>query len=227
MTFSERAGRWLLGFAGVLLAVALLGVGFTVFQGVGLVSLIGGAALVLLGLVSATAELADGFPLFLLGVGVALMLVEAFLVPGFGIPGILGIVAFAAGGLFLVTGSRPWEPGSIDGGELATFGLQFLGTLLVAGALLALLARLFPATPWARRVILAEGAMPAGPAVQAPPVLAADATAVAVTSLRPAGRATVDGALVDVVSEGGYVEAGTPLSVVRVEGTRVVVRPRT
>jgi membrane-bound serine protease (ClpP class) len=226
MTFSERAGRWLLGFAGVLLAVVLLGVGFTVFQGVGLVTMVGGAALVLLALVSATAELADGFPLFLLGVGVALLLVEAFLLPGFGVPGVLGILAFAAGGLFLVTGSRPWEPASIDGEAAADFGLQFVGTLLVAGALLALLARLFPATPWARRAILAEGAMPAGPAVLAPAALSRDAAAVAVTSLRPAGRATVDGALVDVVSEGGYVEAGTPLSVVRVEGTRVVVRPR-
>ncbi len=45
------------------------------------------------------------------------------------------------------------------------------------------------------------------------------------TDLRPAGSATIGGAPVDVVSEGGYIPRGTPVTVVAVNGSRVVVRP--
>jgi len=50
---------------------------------------------------------------------------------------------------------------------------------------------------------------------------------VALTSLRPAGVADIEGRRVSVVAELGFVEAETPVSVLRVEGNRVVVRPRT
>jgi membrane-bound serine protease (ClpP class) len=45
--------------------------------------------------------------------------------------------------------------------------------------------------------------------------------------LRPAGVAEIDGERVDVVSTGGYVDAGVPVQVVRVDGPRVVVTVRT
>jgi membrane-bound serine protease (ClpP class) len=44
--------------------------------------------------------------------------------------------------------------------------------------------------------------------------------------LRPTGIADIDGARVDVVSEGGFIEAGTPIEVTRAEGYRIVVRQR-
>ena len=39
-----------------------------------------------------------------------------------------------------------------------------------------------------------------------------------------ASRTVYDGTLVDVTSEGDFVEAGTHVRVVRVEGNRIVVR---
>jgi len=47
---------------------------------------------------------------------------------------------------------------------------------------------------------------------------------VAVTDLRPSGTALFGGERVDVVSEGAFVTAGTPVRVVRAEGYRHVVR---
>lgn len=44
------------------------------------------------------------------------------------------------------------------------------------------------------------------------------------TPLRPAGIAWIEEEYVDVVTEGDFYEAGTPLCVVAVEGARVVVR---
>ncbi|WP_238442367.1 NfeD family protein [Desulfofalx alkaliphila] len=47
----------------------------------------------------------------------------------------------------------------------------------------------------------------------------------ALTKLRPAGAAEIDGQRIDVVTEGSFVEQGTPLVVTKVEGMRVIVRP--
>jgi membrane-bound serine protease (ClpP class) len=43
--------------------------------------------------------------------------------------------------------------------------------------------------------------------------------------LRPAGVATIGGRRVDVLTEGEFVNAGTPVRVTRVEGARIFVQP--
>jgi membrane-bound serine protease (ClpP class) len=52
-------------------------------------------------------------------------------------------------------------------------------------------------------------------------------TGTAISPLRPAGIAEFDGARVDVVSDGGFVDAGSPIEVTRVDGNRIVVRRST
>jgi membrane-bound ClpP family serine protease len=47
----------------------------------------------------------------------------------------------------------------------------------------------------------------------------------ALTPLRPSGSVEIDDSAVDVVTDGKYVDAGTKVKVVRVEGSRVVVEP--
>ena len=49
----------------------------------------------------------------------------------------------------------------------------------------------------------------------------------ALSPLRPAGSVDVGGHLVDVVTEGGYVDAGTAVQITAVEGNQVRVRPLT
>lgn len=46
----------------------------------------------------------------------------------------------------------------------------------------------------------------------------------ALSPLRPSGTAEIEGRRVDVVTNGEFLAAGTPLTVVRAEGARVVVR---
>ena len=47
---------------------------------------------------------------------------------------------------------------------------------------------------------------------------------VAFSTLRPAGRAQIEGQLIDVVSEGEFIEPGSAIEVVDVSGNKVVVR---
>ena len=46
----------------------------------------------------------------------------------------------------------------------------------------------------------------------------------ALSPLRPSGIADLDGERVDVVSDGAFLDAGTPIEVIRVDGNRIVVR---
>jgi membrane-bound serine protease (ClpP class) len=48
---------------------------------------------------------------------------------------------------------------------------------------------------------------------------------IASSYLRPAGVATIDGQRVDVLTEGDFVPAGSAVTVTRVEGARIFVRP--
>ena len=233
MSASERAGRWLLGLAGVLGGIVLLCVVLSVYQGIGTPTIVGIAALALLGLVTATADLANGFAFFLAGTGVLLLLTEAFLLPGTAIPGLLGIVAMATGLLFLATGTTVESRGSLSWETARAFLLQSILAMGATAAFFFALTRLFPRLPFGGRALVAneQGLAPFGPHVPLAPAVATGRRGRAATDLRPAGRADFapEGAVApepaDVVSEGGFVEAGTPVEIVRVEGTRVVVRP--
>ena len=52
-----------------------------------------------------------------------------------------------------------------------------------------------------------------------------DLTGTAETDLRPSGKARLDGKKHDVLAEVGMIERGTAVKVVKVEGSRVIVRP--
>ncbi len=230
MSTSELAGRWLLGIAGVLSGIIMLCVVMTLYQGIGTPAIVGVVALTLLGLVTATAELSNGLALFLAGLGVLLLLAEAFFIPGFTIAGLLGIVAMGAGFLFLATGTSFSHRGNLSFETAKSFLLQTILAIGATAAVFYALARALPRLPFGGRTLVA-GAQGLTAFAQAAPSRAALVTGMrglASTDLRPAGHASFDGRgapTVDVVSEGEFIDAGTALEVVRVEGHRVVVRP--
>ena len=48
---------------------------------------------------------------------------------------------------------------------------------------------------------------------------------IALTALRPAGIGEFDGERLDVVSEGGFIQAGVKIKIVFSQGMRIVVKP--
>ncbi len=227
MSFSENACRLLLGFAGILSAVVMVAVLVTFFQGIGTTTFVGLGALALLLLINATADQLNGLPLLLIGVGVVLLAVEIFVIPGFGFVGIAGIALIGFGFLALALDVQ-WRGsgGAPSGrwGDTVSFGLQFVSTVLVGLVLLAIVSRYAPRIGPARRLLLsAPGGSPVSVAPSSPPP-APGVRGVAVSTLRPAGTMQVDGRLVDVVTEGGFVRSGRTVEVVAVEGNTVTVR---
>lgn len=155
----------------------------------------------------------QGIVISLIILGILLLVIEIFVIPGFGVSGILGIAALIAG-IFLVTDT-------VQEGILFTLGL-----LIVLG-LLAYWSYRSPRTKkfWQRlslstRQISSEGYV--GPKVDAEKYVGR--IGISITQLRPAGTGNFDGEYLDIVTEGGYIAKGTRIKVIAVEGTRIVVR---
>jgi membrane-bound serine protease (ClpP class) len=164
--------------------------------------------------------------LFLLGL--ILIAIEIFVLPGFGFVGISGVLLIVIG-LGLATVERAPQSGSdwIDlGAKFTQFGIG----IILAGFSAIILARYLPSIPWANRMVLpppSEGesaddvhSLPG--ASQAAALLGAVGTAA--TMLRPAGMAMFGEQYVDVVTEGSFIPAGARVQVIEVEGNRIVVK---
>lgn len=159
------------------------------------------------------AGFADYWVVFLFIFGVALIIAETF-VPGFGFLGVAGLIATVAA---IVLAAASVKTGFI------TLAIS----LVLAGVLTTLTFRFFVKRGALRHIILADEARPElGYVAPADRKHLRGREGVTITPLRPAGAVEIDGERVDVVSEGGYIEAGVPVTVVQVEGVRVVVRAK-
>jgi membrane-bound serine protease (ClpP class) len=167
-------------------------------------------------------RLAGWEELLLVSIGVLLLALEVFVLPGVTVAGIAGGIALVAGlGMTLVGAGATV---SVIISALGRVALSFL--LAMAGAFALL--RVLPRLPLGRRLVLATGMQADLGYVSAPE---SDRhwlgrTGTALSPMRPAGIAEIDGARVDVVSDGGFIDAGAAIEVTRVDGNRIVVRRR-
>ncbi len=148
--------------------------------------------------------------LILLVLGFVLVLVEMH-IPGFGAPGILGVLSLIAGVMLFARSAV----------EALVITIVIVALLCIA---LSLVIRSATKGRLAHsKLVLHE--------VSVPTVSDRDLTffvgktGEAKTPLRPAGIAEFDGVRLNVVSDGEWIENGRKLRVERVEGNRIVVSP--
>lgn len=142
--------------------------------------------------------------------GLVLMAFEVY-VPGF-VLGSIGLVLLVVAGILCYR----------------TYGATttiFVGIIEVAATLTIVFASLkwFPETAAGKRMILAKTQTGARSQTGRAPELVGR-EGVAHTMLRPSGVALVDGKRLDVVSESGMIERGSPVKIVAVQENRVLVR---
>ena len=222
-TWAEQVVRLLTGpiISSLLMTMALLGLlvelrtpGFGAAGAIGVLSL----GLFMWG--HWIVQLAGWEELLLFAVGAGLLLVEALILPGFGVAGVAGILAcLAALGLTLV-GQGATFPAVVN-----ALGRVALSLLLATAGWLAIL-RALPNLPFGRRLILSadmrsdQGYASADERER----LLVGHEGRTLSPLRPAGIAVIDGARFDVVSQGEFIESGQPVRVTQVDGNRIVVR---
>lgn len=168
--------------------------------------------------------------LFLLGVGC--LALEIFVVPGFGVFGVSGILLVLAS---LVMACHSWSFDLMTNMEgLAWHTGQVILSMGLVGVMVLLLARLLPVIPGWESVVLA----PPGSGVDEPRLRLATGSVyagqpgeiaighrgVAMTMLRPAGKAQFENRVVDVISDGPFISAESDVEVVELAGNRIVVR---
>lgn len=201
-----------LGFLGLLVELKTPAFGMAGLAGATSLGLFFGSHLIV--------GLAGWEVLMLIAASLVLLAVEALVLPGFGVAGILGILAFCAAVVLALLGSFPTGADVVM--ALAVLG----GSVLAVGAMgWAILQRL----PHDRRVgrMILHGSTSREAGYLAAPVRGelVGVEGVALTDLRPSGTGVFGEERVDVVSDGAYVPAGTPIRVVRAEGYRHVVAP--
>ena len=150
------------------------------------------------------------YALALLVLGFVLVLLEIFVIPGLNIFGIIGFIAAVAGVVFAYV-----KMGGLAAGVVAGVGL--VGTALLVRLMLKVRA-------WDRMVLGGGMTREAGYDSSKPgreDLLGQ--VGEALTTLRPAGRAQFGERVIDVVSEGDYIERGERVEVLKVAGNRVVV----
>ncbi len=171
-------------------------------------------------------HLAGWEELLLLVAGLMLVLAEIFLIPGFGVAGILGGVALFSSFVLALIG-LPLDV-SVAGGMLTKAVNQVLISVIATFVGLIIAFRFMPMSVRRKGLILNEstsrdeGFVSTGERYDA----LVGHEGVALTDLRPAGKVQVGERTFDVVSEGAFIERGSSVIVAHVEGARIVVRSK-
>jgi membrane-bound serine protease (ClpP class) len=170
--------------------------------------------------------LADHTEMLILLGGFALFMVEIYLIPGTFIAGGLGLLMMVAAlvlslqDFVIPDPEMPWEMTNLIDNLALTLGMA------VAALIIPLFAAkyLLPALPRRMQILLPDtlsGARALAPEVG---VLRQGMHGVAKTGMRPSGKAIFDGKTFEVTADGAFIESGSPVQVVHVEGDRVRVR---
>lgn len=196
------------GIPGVIAVVAFLGV----FGANALLGSVGSLELIL----------------FLAGIG--LLAVEIFVLPGFGVTGVSGLVLIAASLVFsmqdFIVPDLPWKWELFgrnvivvaSGLMAAVFGIAIIA---LAGPKLRMFDRLTLKTT----IDGTAGELQIGPSSMGTDasVVLVGKRGVADSVLRPVGRARIEGHSYSVETDGEFVEEGTEIEVLRVQGNRITV----
>ena len=144
-------------------------------------------------------------PLLLI-TGFVFLIIEFFLVPGFSVPGIVGLAMIGYGifKAYHVYGAT---------GALIAFAVSIIMTGLLIW--LSLKSRAFKSMSLHYDEREAK-------AIDDYSVLIGK-EGIAQTLLRPSGTALIEGKRIDVVTRGEYIEKDLPVTVIAVEGTRIIV----
>ena len=170
--------------------------------------------------------IASSWIILLFVLGVMLIILEIFVVPGFGITGIAGISCVCAAVIL----------GLI---EHYTFSLSHLNAdaiwssmvIFVAGLLLAVIAVWYLTSSygpkWVRRhteLLLTQQVKDGYIGVDMSPVNYIGLDGSAVTDMRPAGKVEINGEILDAVATQGFIHAGARVKIIKYENAQIYVR---
>lgn len=204
----------MLGLVGIFAEIKSPGFGFPVIIGIVSLLLFFGSSYIL--------QLASVINIVLFIFGIILLLLEIFVIPGFAITGVIGIILII-GSIFLslVGNNLPyWDSVSVSRAVI-----QLSVSLVFAFIFIYLLAKILPKSSAFSRLVLSNEEKADQGFVSYPSIKELmGLEGIALTTLRPAGSAEFNGQKYDVVADWEYIPKGNKIKVIRVEGIKVVVK---
>ncbi len=151
-------------------------------------------------------------PIVLVVLGLSLIVVEVYLIPGINIFGILGLVLIVFAIAYSFTESGP------AAGALALVGSSGITALMFWG--------MWRSGAWEKFVLSASLKRGAGdtPKESEQRSRCLGQCGMAITPLRPTGIVEIDGTRIEVVTEGEFIAAGSSVRVVAMDRRRFFVR---
>lgn len=172
--------------------------------------------------------MAENWELILFIVGIILIMVEIFAIPGFGVAGVAGIIAVITGLTLSLVDNVVFEDPEFTGEGLGIL-MKSLSLVLVAtlaGIIFSLWAtrKLLTTTAFSNLSLKSEQRTEDGfIGVETKQQSLIGELGVAHTVLRPSGRVMIQGKLYDAMSEYGLIEKGEAIKVIRYETGQVYV----
>lgn len=228
VTTSEKIARVIESFSVILLAAGLLGL-YIEFKtpGFGLPGMIGAICLAVFFWGHHIAGLAGTGEMLMFLIGIALILIEVFFIPGFGMVGVVGILVTLFAFVSAMVPSMPVFDQPAFGFELAQLHapiLKAMGAVTLSGICALLLGRYLPHSRIIHPIMLTtvSGHNPEySGAADSRERLGQEG--VADSALRPAGIGVFDGQRLNIIAQGEYIERGTAIKIIEMAGRRIVV----
>jgi membrane-bound serine protease (ClpP class) len=232
-TGMETFAYWVAGVSWLLI---LIGIGGAYFEmktpGFGIGGVISLLAFALFFFGNYAAGNMAGYGLMLLFVlGVALVLVELFLLPGTFIPGLAGAALILGSLLMAMVDDLAFDDNSVrgwDADEAWNFvtkpTLNLAIGLVGAIALSLLMMRYLPDIPLFNKMVM-SGALASGDAsaTSGSEGIHLGIQGVTTTDLRPAGKGEFDGMVLDITAANGFITEGTQVKITSEDGLRILV----
>ncbi|MGE4284938.1 MAG: nodulation protein NfeD [Clostridia bacterium] len=152
--------------------------------------------------------------LILFVAGIILLLIE-MVIPGFGLPGLAGIACIILS--ILLSSSSPLQAAG-----------SFSTAMILSIIVLAIMLKFLPRNKFFDQIVLKNESVNTIDDRQATnsKTSLVGMEGIALTFLRPSGSVLVGENRIDVVSEGDYIEKGSQVKVISVQGHRVIVRKK-
>lgn len=228
VTTAERIARFIAALGPLFLIAGLLGIYIEIkTPGFGLPGTIGIISLAIFFWGHHIAGLAGMEDLLIFLLGVLFLLLEIFVLPGFGIAGMLGVLCVGWALLNAMVQHYPGTPWYPDPDLLYKPFLKLTFSLIGTVLLAMLLGRWISRHPATSRLVLAEEAAHDKGFVSSSnrPEDLVGLQGTAITDLHPGGTGMFGERKLDIVSRGNYIEAGTPVRIVEAHGMQVIVEP--
>ncbi len=225
--WSEEIARILEKIAPILLTIGIIAI-YLEFKmpGFGIPGIVGILCFAALFLGKYTAGLAEAPEIIIFFIGIALIAVEIFLIPGFGITGIAGMV-FVFIGLLLSFQDFTIPHTPYDSEVLQKNLLTIIASYLTSSVIILLLLKFIPGIPLFNRIILTTSETKDNgfyPIIDSSKKDLIGKKGVAITHLHPSGRIEIEDKILDVVTQGNFIDKGQRVEIVETEGNHIVVK---